>query len=316
MKIKTLLILLVSQLIFAQNHLEPVNSFFDVYNFQYEYYKKVRDKLFEGLTDKPKIRMVVFPSFEKEYVFQIEEDENNKANYFIIIKEPVEGSIWEIREGNPNMKINVKTYVSKISSSDVDILYNLFYSAIIKTQFRTDNMSGLDGISYYLSIWDYGLKSAEIWSPSDKKLKELIFIAETIVKKAKENKEVKFSEDLKNSIEETTKRFNKRLSHQEIEFLLKFNKSILEIENKYAKFMEVNDALSVELSNIYNDVATLVSTSGIYYATIDEIILESKQYFDIDFYGELEDIQIEKLENELQEDNPFVKLIEIYKKNL
>jgi hypothetical protein len=316
MKIKLLVIFLISQISLAQNNLEPVNSYFDIFDFQQTYYQKIKVTLFENLSDTPIIRMLVKTSFGKEYVFQIEKDSTTNQKYSIIINEPEESAIWEILQNDENIKINTKTYKSSINNQDVNLLRMLLYSAIIKTQFRTDNMSGLDGTTYNLSVWDTGLKSAQIWSPQNRELKELIFIMENIIEKSKKEKEVILSKDLKNQIINLTKQFNKKLNHQEIEFLLKFNESILEIENQYSDLVKLNSSLSDELYEIYDEVEEDVKSQGIYYGVIDDIIMEHKQYFDVDSDGEMEDKEINLWEKKIQDDNPFLKLIEIYKSDL
>src|SRR5690606_3550159 len=177
MKLKILILLFLSQFSFAQNSLEPVTSTFDLTNYRNDYYQNIRFYLIHDLYEYPEIRMVVFPSFHKEYVFQIEKDSLTKENYLITIKEPEEGSVWVMTE-NPHLsfKLKIKTYKSSIKNDDVDLLYNLLYSAIIKTKFRKDNGGGTDGTTYHLSVSDNGLKSAKIWSPQNPNLKELILI--------------------------------------------------------------------------------------------------------------------------------------------
>lgn len=81
MKLNLICILFLSQFIFGQNHLEPAKNYFDLYDYQYEYYGKVKSLLLNGLDDRPKIRLLVFPSFSKEYIFQIENDENSTEYY-------------------------------------------------------------------------------------------------------------------------------------------------------------------------------------------------------------------------------------------
>jgi len=70
----------------AQNrddHLEPVRGIFDVYDFQLEYYPRVRKVLFSGLSNKPEIRFLVMPSFTPEYVLDIEFDRKNNKYYMV-----------------------------------------------------------------------------------------------------------------------------------------------------------------------------------------------------------------------------------------
>lgn len=320
MKIWIPILFFISQYSFSQNHLEPVNSYFDLYDYQYKYYEKVKNLLFNGLSDKPKIRMVIFPSFSKESIFQIEEDKNSNEYYNILLKEPVEGSIWGTNEGNPNFKININTYKSKLYKKDFSILYELLYSAIIKTKFKTDNSSGLDGTTYYLSIWDFGIKSTEIWSPRNPNLKELLFILETIADKARNEEEITFSKDFTNSISTLTQKLNKKLSHQEIDFLLQFNQKVLLIKEEYMPILLSSDLVYFydQLDEIHEEVQTLVKENGIYYSQIDELLNQQAYYLlrDLDTEEELNKVELDKYTETIKSNNPILKLKEIYKTDL
>ncbi|MGB6083158.1 hypothetical protein [Moheibacter sp.] len=320
MKLNLICILFLSQFIFGQNHLEPAKNYFDLYDYQYEYYGKVKSLLLNGLDDRPKIRLLVFPSFSKEYIFQIENDENSTEYYNIIVKEPTEGSIWGITEGNPDFNINVTTYTSKLKKEDYTLLYQLIYPAIIKTKFRTDNSSGLDGTTYLLSIWDSGIKSSKTWSPRNPNLKELIFILETVADKARKNKEISFSKDFKQTITILTQKLNKKLTHQEIEFLLNFNKRILQIKEDYRSIIISSDLENFyeQLDRIHDEIQTLVIENGIYYSQIDDLLnLEARYLFnDLDTEEELNEVELEKYRERIKNDNPIFKLKEIYKSGL
>ena len=72
---------LVSLVGFAQNdHLEPIGGYFDMYSHQYEYYANIRSILFKGMLDNPVLRYFVIPSFETEYVVQVDRGEANNIN--------------------------------------------------------------------------------------------------------------------------------------------------------------------------------------------------------------------------------------------
>ena len=320
MKLNLICLLFLSQFIFAQNHLEPAKNYFDLYDYQYEYYGKVKSLLLNGLDDSPRIRLLVFPSFSKEYIFQIEKDENSTEYYNIIVKEPSEGSIWGMTEGNPDLKIEVKTYTSKLKKEDYTLLYQLIYPAIIKTKFRTDNSSGLDGTTYLLSLWDSGIKSSKTWSPRNPNLKELIFILETVADKARKNKKISFSQDFKQTISILTQKLNKKLTHQEIEFLLNFNQRILQIKEEYKSIIISSDLddFHEQLDWIHNEIQTLVTENGIYYSQIDELLNQEARYLfnDLDTEEELNEVELEKYRERIKNDNPILKLKEIYKSEL
>ena len=50
------------------DNLQPARGIFDCYDFQFEYYSKIRKVLFKDLNDSTEIRFLVLPSFKPESV--------------------------------------------------------------------------------------------------------------------------------------------------------------------------------------------------------------------------------------------------------
>jgi len=313
MKIKIFILILISQISFAQHHLEPSDSYFDLNNIQYDYYQRIRSLLFEDLAE-PKIRMIVLPSFSKEYILQIEENKNSPEILNIVLREPVEGSIWTIQDENPKLKINTKTYNSKLSKEDFSLLYQMLYSAIINARFKIDDSMGLDGTTYYFSIWDNGMKSAKIWSPRYPQLEELVNVMQSLAEKIKTEKVISFSNEMKDSIVDLTDKFNKNLTLEDLRFLLKFNRAILEITDQNPLFEEADKSFTKILLSLYDDVEESVRSNGIQFSDIDEIILKHQKTYTRTSIGISS--QNKEFEKELKERNPFNILLEQYKKNL
>ena len=168
------------------NHLEPVGGIYDIYDFQFEYYSKVRKVLFDGLTDSPEIRFQVMPSFTPENVLDIEFDRDNEK-YFIVYN-ICEKMIWY----NENWeKVKVKKYRTEIDKKPVETIKSLFDIVISQTKFPEEETMGLDGANYYFSINKFGLKSGTIWSPSEgTKMRRLVKIGFSLVEIAKSNKPI------------------------------------------------------------------------------------------------------------------------------
>lgn len=146
----------------AQNNLEPVQSIYDIYDFQFKYYSMVRKILFKGLSDSPEVRYQVMPSFTPENVLVIEYDDEKKKYYlkYHICKE----SIW-YSDDRKNVKVD--TYKKEIDKTSVDLIKSLFQTAVLRTKFPEKIMEGMDGTNYYFSVNHYGMKSGTIWSPSE-----------------------------------------------------------------------------------------------------------------------------------------------------
>lgn len=186
------------------DHLEPVGSIYDLYDFQLEYYSKVRKVLFKGLTDSPEIRFQVMPSFTPENVLDIEF--NRDENKYYIVYHICEKTIWYNEKWD---KTRVETYKTEIDKESVELIKSLFKVAIAKTKYPEEEIMGLDGVDYYFSINNWGLKSGTVWSPSDgTKMAKLVDIGFELIKLAK-SKEVlvKIDKDLRIKIENLIQEF-------------------------------------------------------------------------------------------------------------
>lgn len=91
MKTKLILILciLISLNGFAQSnkvekddHLYPVQGYFDIFETTATCYSKIRTVLFKGLKERPQVRYFECPSFYEESMFQIE-NRNNTYEFLL-----------------------------------------------------------------------------------------------------------------------------------------------------------------------------------------------------------------------------------------
>ena len=171
-------VIAISLLIFVNktnaqsDHLEPIDGIFSIYNYEFDYYSKVRKVLFVGLTDSPEIRFLIMPSFTPENILDIEFDRKN--NTYSLVYHICEKMIWD----NKNWEsTNVLEYRKEISKESVELIKSLFKEAISKTKYPDNEIIGLngetyyvskvDGEIYYFSNYEMGLKSGLVWSPSE-----------------------------------------------------------------------------------------------------------------------------------------------------
>ena len=194
----------------AQNkgdHLEPICGIFNIYDYRFEYYSKVRKVLFSGLSDSPEIRFQIMPSFTPENVLDIEFDRDNDKYY--IIYHICEQEIW----GNKKWeKVKVRRFKTEIDKESVKLIKSLFSKAIAQVRYPPAVEEGgmitvgFDGADYYFTVteYGYGIKSGFVWSPSNEtKMGKLVAIGYKLIELAKSNKEaVKFDDKLRKEIEE------------------------------------------------------------------------------------------------------------------
>ena len=192
----------------TSSHLLPVKGIFGIYDYQFEYYSKVRKVLFNGLTDKPEIRFQVMPSFTPESVLDIERDGGKcYLIYHICDKMIWNNTSWE--------EVEVIKFKSEIDSESVRLIKSLFEIATAQVRYpeRIINPDGLeaitvrvDGENYYFSTYindGHGVRAGTVWSPKKgSKMEKLVMIGNKLIELAKSEKErVTFDTELKKSIE-------------------------------------------------------------------------------------------------------------------
>jgi hypothetical protein len=186
-KYKNLLMFFLAFLTFgnlkAQDHLEPVEGVFNLYDFQIEYYPKVRKILFDGLSDNPEIRYLIMPSFSGEKVLDINK-EFASGKYFINFH-VAEPSVWNSIQSD-NKEVKVKKIKKEISAKDIELIKTLFKKAILTVKYPDKETNGFDGTNYYFASSN---KSGTIWSPkSGSKMSKLVEIGNGIAEFSKNEK--------------------------------------------------------------------------------------------------------------------------------
>lgn len=174
----------------AQNdHLEPVESIFDEYDYRFVYHSDIRKILMNGMSDIPEVRFLIIPSFATEEVVAIEKEDEN----YFIIHHRMTKSIWYTDENKEDIKVQ-KTKV-QISKSDAQLYIDLFKVAMSKRKYPVEMNFGNDGNNYYFSVYDSPLKTGTVWSPrKGTKMKELVDIGNSLIKLALQTEKGKIAQ--------------------------------------------------------------------------------------------------------------------------
>lgn len=296
-KIFLLIIILFVSNIEAQN-LEPNNSIFDIYNFEFEYYSKIRNKLFKDMSDDPMIRLLVTPSFSPEYIFQIERDGNNE---YLAKLNIANKNIWYNKEIE---KIIVNQHVAKINENDVNLLNDVYSSIIDKVHHPIKESIGMDGTTYYLSVWKTGLKSGEIWSPKDSINKTITNITQELINEIKQNNvRVSLSDKNRNILKAISLKINNSKNIESYKLILK-TKEIIE-NNKPFYISKLINNHKLDLENFLKDFEK-------------KILLElTFNNLNLDYINELIKYYNERFINIIQHDTnkSEVENLEEYQKN-
>lgn len=192
-------LLLNVQTIQSQNdHLEPAESIFDEGKVIGDYYALVKKVLLNGMSDFPKIRFLIIPSFSTEEVLAIEE----KNNEYFIVYHKAENSIWYTETDKE--KINIIKKKVEISKTNAELILELFRVAVRKTKYPDESIFGADGVTYYFTAEDIGLKTGKTWSPKKgSKMNKLVKIGNSLIdltKSSENGKAIKFQTELTDEI--------------------------------------------------------------------------------------------------------------------
>lgn len=195
----------------TSNHLTPVKGGFEVNDSQFEYHSRVRNVLFNGLTELPEVRFLVIPSFTPENVLIIDYDRNIDKYY--LIYHICEQNIWY----NPKWEeVKINKYRKEIDHKSVKLIKSLFDIATSQVKYADMNkiiypdgsmkvVVGVDGTNYFFSVFlnELGMRSGAVWSPDKgSKMDKLVKIGESLVTLTKSEKErVSIDTELQKSIE-------------------------------------------------------------------------------------------------------------------
>jgi hypothetical protein len=176
------------------DNLQPARGIFDCYDYQFEYYSKIRKVLFKDLNDSPEIRFLVLPSFTPENVLDIQFDRNNEKYYLVF--HICEKMIWYNETWE---QTNVRKTRKEITKESVELIKKLFETAIHKSKHSEELLIVSDGTNYYFSIHN---KTGTVWSPSEgSKMGRLVNIGQKLIQLINSNNElVEFDDNFKENI--------------------------------------------------------------------------------------------------------------------
>ena len=149
------------------NYLQPDISIFSGFRIVTDYYSKVVELFSKAYGPSIKIRTVVLPSFESEYVIGIREKENK----YYVFKLSAKSSIWgeyqktrdkKILDKSPQNEIEVQEAEAEISQQVYKILDECWHKMLQQIKYK--RLDGLDGTTYHFSTSD--LLAGYAWSPN------------------------------------------------------------------------------------------------------------------------------------------------------
>lgn len=260
------------------------------------------------MSDDPMIRLLVTPSFSSEYIFQIERDSNNE---YLAKLNIANKNIWYNKEIE---KIIVNQHVAKINEKDVNLLNDVYSSIIDKVHHPIKESIGMDGTTYYLSVWKTGLKSGEIWSPKDSINKTIINITQELINEIKQNNvRVSLSDKNRNILKSISLKINNSKNIESYKLILKTKEIIENNKPFYISKLINNHKLYLEklLKDFEKKILLELTFNNLNLDYINELIkYYNERFINIIQYdtNKSEVENLEEYQKNIRLDNIFLKL--------
>src|SRR5690606_12151585 len=235
-----------SQLFLMYDGLKPNDNYFDLPEYRLEYYQKIKGKLFDGLGEDFNVRMLVRPSFDAEYVFQIDRDiKNYEAESFVVRFHKSKSNLWYAKN---YQKINVKKHEALINREDAELLTNVFVKVIQTTRYERNDFIISDGTNYLLSVFEYGVgvMSGNVQSPRDNEIKGLIDVVQNLIEQTESKKGIKLSEEAKTVLKHIVKEIEKNPTSADYELMSRIVKVIENNKESYCSKLTESNKFHVE----------------------------------------------------------------------
>lgn len=236
-----------SQLFLMYDGLNPNDNYFDLPKYRLEYYQKIKEKLYVGLEEDFHVRMLVRPSFDAEYVFQIDRDiKNDEADSFVVRFQKAKSNLWYAEENYK--KVNIKKDQARINKDDAELLTNAFVKLLKTTRYERNDFITTDGTNYLLSAFEYGVGvvSGNVQSPRDNKIKALVDVVENLINQTKSKRNIKLSEEAKSTLTNIIKQTEKNPTSDDYELMSRIVKVIENNKESYCSKLTESNRLHVE----------------------------------------------------------------------
>lgn len=236
-----------SQLFLMYDGLNPNDNYFDLPKYRLEYYQKIKEKLYVGLEEDFHVRMLVRPSFDAEYVFQIDRDiKNDEADSFVVRFQKAKSNLWYAEENYK--KVNIKKDQARINKDDAELVKNAFVKLIETTRYERSDFDIYDGTNYLLSAFEYGVGdvSGNVKSPRDNEIKALVDIVEDLIKQTKSKRNIKLSEEAKSKLSNIIEQIEKNPTSADYELMSRIVKVIENNKESYCSKLTESNRLHVE----------------------------------------------------------------------
>lgn len=142
------------------DHLEPIHSLLDSPDYEQTYHTRLKEKLCFNLKTDFKIRFLILPSFQPEQILISQYD--GLTGQHSLVHRIVEKPIWQ----NANWEqLNIRENRKVITQAQLQSITTIFNTALYEVRYPRKKFGRLDGIYFYFSTNNYGIKSGKTWSP-------------------------------------------------------------------------------------------------------------------------------------------------------
>ncbi|WMI69164.1 hypothetical protein [Mangrovimonas sp. YM274] len=186
-------------------HLVPATSIFDYVDYNAGELQ-ICNYLLKGMHDLPHVRFLKIPSRDPEEVIELN---YNHTDEIWTLTYRTRGIIIHRLEEVDVDRFPMIEYTRELPKEIADKVFEVYALMINNTKYYKNPRTGKDGVSYYFSVFDKGLKGGKIWSPDPKSpVGRLIEISEDLVAYVK--KEMTYVDELRSNIDALIMDLNKK----------------------------------------------------------------------------------------------------------
>lgn len=286
--------------------LEPNRSVFDEHEINFQHQLKLRERFKIDSDSFYKIRMVVLPRFEPEYLFEIRKTDTS----YIAVYKKAKTSI--ARAKNAYKKVVVEIFYSEVSIDDAKDLILLLDEDVSKVNFPTFEIIGTDGTQHYLSTGTG--KGGEGWSSVIPFFKSLIKQIEFA-----SGKMISLNEEERSKLKTLTAESRYRPDIKDYENLYKINKYLLEIKDSFTNTLTPEEKERFDEHSLWleKDLTKLLMFEKFNKEKVTSLIKDVNSWYGVSLeillsYEEMTNTKPSKMEQRterLKEHNPFVDLL-------
>jgi len=205
-------------------YLQPEVGLLNDEKWKVDYEYEIKKAFDKALNTDLCLKMVCLPSFQKEWLVGIKDDNNKKTVFLLTAKEHIWGyylkkekssrlnsTVTQKAKEDSDKTIDIENKSIEIDSNTAELLSEVWTQMLLKTQHTKNYRIGMDGANYHFYILGIG---GQVWSPiKDTNTGRLVEIGELLADYVKAD--VGKRKDILKTIQTKAEELQKKLKDEE-----------------------------------------------------------------------------------------------------